>query len=159
MSGIGCVLGYEFRMSLAVPFVHVSFNTLVSMYFLLFFVVFYKNVLAARVRSMVAKGAFMQKFENSFSELLKKTQNVQLWGVKSGAQNLEAIAERTPMAPLGCEFCAPSVLPFGLFLFNKPFLITCFRKCSFQQHDVAFLHSPILHRMLPFANLQLCAEA
>ena len=94
-------------------------------------------MLAAAAGSMVAKGAFMQKFENSFSELLKETQNVQLWGVKShcarpsGAQNLEAIAERTAMAPLGCEFCAPSVLPFVLFLFNKPFLITLFQKMLF----------------------------
>ena len=103
------------------------------------FVLFYKNVLAARVRSMVAKGAFMQKFENSFSELLKETQNVQLWGVKSpcarpcGVQNLVAVAERTAMAPLGCEFCAPSVLPFVLFLFNKPFLITFFQKNAFRR--------------------------
>ena len=89
---------------------------------------------AARVRSMVAKGAFMQKFENSFSELLKETQNVQLWGAKSpctrpsGVQSLSAVAERTAMAPRGCEFCAPSVLPFVLFLFNTPFLITLFQK-------------------------------
>ena len=80
MKGIGGPLGYEFRMSLAVPFVHVSFNTLIS---IVFFIcsVFYKNVLAARVRSMVAKGAFMQKFENGFLCLFKTTEKVQLWGV------------------------------------------------------------------------------
>ena len=104
-------------------------------------------MLAARVRSMVAKGAFMQKFENSFAELLNETQNVQLWGVKShcarfsGAQNLVAVAERTAMAPLGCEFCAPSVLPFVLFLFNKPFLITFFRKMLLAAAGSTFLHN------------------
>ena len=121
-------------MSLAVPFVHVSFNTLISIYVLIIFSVSYKNVLAARVRSMVAKGAFMQKFENGFSELLKETQNVQLWGVKSpcagpcGVQNLLAVAERRAIAPLGDEFCVQSVPPFVLSLFNTPFLITFFKK-------------------------------
>ena len=97
---------------------------------------------------MVAKGAFMQKFENSFSELLKETQNVQLWGVKShrarpsGAQNLKAIAERTAMAPLGCEFCAPSVLPFVLFLFNKPFQITSFQKNVLRRMHFSIMMSP-----------------
>ena len=109
---------------------------------------FYKNVLAARVRIMVAKGAFMQKFENSFSELLKETQNVQRWGVKSpcagpcGVQNLLAVAERTAMAPLGCEFCAPSVLPFVLFLFNKPFLITFFQKNALRRLHFSIMMSP-----------------
>ena len=35
-SGIGRPLGYEFRMSAAVPFVHVSFNTLISIIFFIF---------------------------------------------------------------------------------------------------------------------------
>ena len=99
MSGIGGVLGYEFRMSPAIPFgcivQHMNFNR-----FFLLFHVFYKNVLAARVRSMVAKVAFMQNFENGFFWLLKKSEKVQLWGVKSpcagpcGVQNLLAVAER-----------------------------------------------------------------
>ena len=39
-----------------------------------FFAVFHKNVLAARVGSTVAKGAFMQKFENGVFWLLKGTE-------------------------------------------------------------------------------------
>ena len=91
-------------------------------------------MLAAAAGSMVAKGVFMQKFESCFFWLVKETEKVQPSGAKSpcarpcGAQNLVAIAERTATAPLGCEFCAPSVLPFVLFLFNKPFLITFFQK-------------------------------
>ena len=104
---------------------HIMFDWL----FVLFYV-FYKNVLPARMGRMVANGAFMQKFENGFFWLLKETENVKLWGVKSrcgrpcGFRNLLAIAERAAMAPLGCEFCMQSVLPFVLFLFNTPFLIT-----------------------------------
>ena len=95
---------------------------------------FIKNVLPARVASMVAKDAFMQKFENCFFWLLKEPENMQLWGVKSPCvrpfcvHNLLAITERAAMAPLGCEFCMQSVLPFVLFLFNTPFLITFFQK-------------------------------
>ena len=44
-SGIGRPLGYEFRMSAAVPFVHVSFNTLISINFFIFFVFFTKMCL------------------------------------------------------------------------------------------------------------------
>ena len=83
---------------------------------------------------MVAKGAFMQISENGFFWLLIETENVQLWGVKSPCgrpccvQNLLAIAERAAMAPLGYEFCMQSVLPFVLFLFSTPFLITFFQK-------------------------------
>ena len=80
MSGIGGVLGYEFRMSLAVPFVHVSLNTPISIDVVSFFAVFHKNVLAARVGSTVAKGAFMQKFENGVFWLFKGTEKVRLWG-------------------------------------------------------------------------------
>ena len=107
----------------------------------------YKNVFVARARSMVAKGAFMQKFENSFSELLKETQNVQVWRVKSpcarpcGVQNLLAVAERTAMAPLGDEFCVQSVPPFVLLLFNAPFLITFFRKMLLAAAGSTFLHN------------------
>ena len=92
------------------------------------------NVLPARMGSMVAKGAFMQTSENGFFWLLIKTENVQLWGVKSPCgrpccvQNLLTIAERAAMAPLVCEFCTQSVFPFVRFLFNTPFLITFFQK-------------------------------
>ena len=102
-------------------------------------------MLAARVRSMVAKGAFMQQFENSFSELLKETQNVQRWGVKSpcagpcGVQNLLAIAERTAMAPLAGDFCVQSVPPFVLFVFNTPFVIAFFQKMLLATAGSTFL--------------------
>ena len=91
-------------------------------------------MLAARVRSMVAKGACMQTFENDLFWLLKEIGNMQFWGTKSACarpcavQILLAVAERAAMAPLGCEFCMQSVLPFVLFLFNAPFLITFFQK-------------------------------
>ena len=93
-------------------------------------------MLAARVPSMVAKAVFMQNFESGIFKRLKECKKVPFRGVKSpcagpfGVQNLVAVAERTAMAPLGDEFCVQSVPPFVLFLFNTPFLIPFFKKCS-----------------------------
>ena len=91
-------------------------------------------MLAARVRSLVAKTVFMQNFESGFFKLLKEAEKVPFWGVTSpcagpcGVQNVLAVAERTAMAPLGDEFCVRCVPPFVLFFFNTPFLITFFQK-------------------------------
>ena len=91
-------------------------------------------MLAARVRSMVAKAVFMQNFESGFFKRFKESEKVPFWRVKSpcagpfGVQNLLAVAERKAMAPLGGEFCVQSVPPFVLFLFNTPFVITFFQK-------------------------------
>ena len=102
-------------------------------------------MLAAAAGSMVAKGAFMQKFENGFFWVPKTTEKVQLWGVKSpcarpcGVQNLLAIAERAAMAPFGCELCVQSVPPFVLFLFNTPLLIPFFQKMLLAAAGSTFL--------------------
>ena len=102
-------------------------------------------MLAARVRSMVAKAVFMQNFESGFFKRLKESEKVPFWGVKSscagpfGVQNLLAVAERTAMAPLGDEFCMQSVPPFVLFLFNTPFLIQFFQKMLLAAAGSTFL--------------------
>ena len=104
-------------------------------------------MLAARVRSMVAKGACMQTFENDFFWLLKETEKMQFGGTKSACarpcavQNLVAVAERAAMAPLGGEFCVQSVPPFVLLLFNAPFLITFFRKMLLAAAGSTFLQN------------------
>ena len=104
-------------------------------------------MLAARVRSMVAKGACMQTFENDLFWLLKEIGNMQFWGTKSAlcppraVQILLAVAERAAMAPLGGEFCVQSVPPFVLLLFNAPFLITFFRKMLLARAGSTFLHN------------------
>ena len=132
MSGIGSVLGYEFRMSLAVPFVHVSFNTLISIDFLQLSLLFIKMCLPLQQEAWSRRVLSCKSLKTASFGLSKNPKKCIFGGVKSpcarpcGVQNLEAIAERTAMAPLGCEFCAPSVLPFVLFLFNKSFLITFF---------------------------------
>ena len=102
-------------------------------------------MLAARVRSMVAKAVFMHNFENCFLKLLKEPEKVQFCGVKSpcagpcGVQNLLAIAERTAMAPLAGDFCVQSVPPFVLFVFNTLFEIAFFQKMLLATAGSTFL--------------------
>ena len=111
-------------------------------------------MLAARVGSTVAKGAFMQKFENGVFWLLKGTEKVRLWGVKSPCyrpcdfQNLLASAERAAMAPLGSAFCVQSALPFAVFLLTGPFLITFFQKMLLAAAGNTFLQNDFKHYAL-----------
>ena len=114
---------------------HINFNQ-----FFHFFGVFYKNVLAARVRSMVAKGACMQTFENDLFWLLKETENMQFWGTKSAlcppraVQKIVVFADWAENGRLGklfiCIKLAIERLSDPIFIFRLYFFTSFIKMCS-----------------------------